>query len=262
MEQDVVLPSPIYNLPFLSTGVSGVVYIFSNSLVVKAPRGTEEARQDLATELEVYRRLGAHPSFPRLHSVQNGMLVLERHQSSLRERLMQLRQAGHRPSPSQIICWAVQIAQGLQHLHTCGVLQVDIGLHNVLLDSTDNAKICDFAGSSIDGSRPNVCPSLRSEHPTLSTQDPSFLSELFALGSLLYEIETTQVPYHNMDDADVEALYLEEIFPNTDTLILGKIIKKCWKREYFDVGQTIKDLKFVKESLQHDKSIEYWRIGR
>lgn len=135
--------------------------------------------------------------------------------------------------------------------YQCGVLQVDIGLHNVLLDSNDNAKICDFAGSSIDGSPPNICPSHRAEHPSLPAENPSLLSELFALGSLLYELETGQQPYHEKDEEEIERLFEQDHFPNTDSLMLGNVITKCWERGYIDDEQVIVDLGLIKECLKH-----------
>jgi serine/threonine protein kinase len=87
------------------------------------------------------------------------MLVLERLQYSLRKRLWDLRDAGQLPPPQDVLRWAAQIVQALQHAHSRGVLQVDIGPHNVLLDWNENVKLGDFAGSSIDGSAPSVLPS-------------------------------------------------------------------------------------------------------
>ena len=143
----------------------------------------------------------------------------------------------------------MQITEGFQYIHKCGVFQVDIGLHNVLLDAVGNAKICDFAGSSLDGSQPDIYPDLHAEHPELSTTNPSILSEFFALGSLLYELETAQRPYSEKEDAEVERLFLENQFPNTNRLILGTVITKCWTRGYGDAGQVIADLGLVQDSI-------------
>lgn len=53
----------------------------------------------------------------------------------------------------------------MQYFHAKGVLQVDMGLHNLLVDWDDNVKYCDFSGSSIDGSRPTVVVSPTAQHP-------------------------------------------------------------------------------------------------
>ena len=258
MEHNVQIKGRVSDLPFVNGGISGLIFGLSDLAVIKSPRGSEDSRRDLTIERHVYQRLGVHPRIPRLLAIHNGALVLERLQHQLSTRLRDLHQAGRPPSSNQIMRWAIQIAQGLKHLHLCDVLQVDIGLHNVLLDSADNAKLCDFAGSSIDGSTPTVYPSLRSEHPHLPSENPTVRSELFALGSALYELETNLQPYHDREDDEVESLYVKEVFPNTDALLLGEVIMKCWKRKYRDVEQTLEDLIHIQENLKHGTNVKQW----
>lgn len=43
------------------------------------------------------------------------------------------------------------MVQGLEYIHSKNILQADISSGNILLDDYDDAVICDFAGSSIDG---------------------------------------------------------------------------------------------------------------
>lgn len=173
-QDEVILPSPISKLPVVSMGISGMVYALSDSLVVKVAHDSgddwDTSRQDHAIEVEIYRRVGLHTSIPQLHSLQNGKPILKHCQCCLQERLIKLREAGQRLSLKQSIPWALSIASGLQRLHNC----------HVLLDASDNAKICDFAGSSIDESCPTVAPSQGSEHPSLPSQEPTLPSELFA----------------------------------------------------------------------------------
>ncbi|KAK4120095.1 hypothetical protein N657DRAFT_168585 [Parathielavia appendiculata] len=92
------------------------------------------------------------------------------------------------PAARDVQKWALQTAVAFQYIHSGRVKQVDIGTYNVLLDTADNAKLSDFAGSSLDGSEPTVAAGVHSTHPRLSTFKPSVRFELFALGSLLYEI--------------------------------------------------------------------------
>ena len=42
-------------------------------------------------------------------------------------------------------------------------MQVDIGAHNVLLDQYETAKLSDFAGSSLDESKPTVVPKVQGQ---------------------------------------------------------------------------------------------------
>lgn len=257
MEPNLSIRGNVHDLPLLSYGVSSMVYEVSKSAVIKAPCGTDESRHHLAIERIIYERLGSHPYITKVLSIHKNMLVLERLQYPLRKRLWDLRNAGQLPLPQDVLRWATQIAQALQHAHSCGVLQVDIGPHNVLLDWAENAKLSDFAGSSIDGSVPSVLPSTRSEHPNIQATNPSRQSEIFALGSTLYEMETTQQPYDDKTDTEIERLFSVGDFPNTSALLLGKVIMKCWKVEYMNIGEAIEDIMYIQEKLKSKRS--WWR---
>lgn len=117
----------------------------------------------------------------------------------------------------------------------------------MLLDWDENVKLSDFAGSSIDGSTPSVVPSPHSEHPNMPAIQPSIQSEMFALGSSLYEIETTRQLYHDKTDEEIEGLFRADKFPDTSALLLGEVIRKCWMVKYEDVGEALNDIWCLEE---------------
>ncbi|KAL1636214.1 hypothetical protein SLS56_001193 [Neofusicoccum ribis] len=129
------------------------------------------------------------------------------------------------------------------------VLQVDVGPHNVLLDWDENAKLSEFAGSSINGSKPLVAPSEHSEHPDFPAATPSVQSEMFALGSTLYEVETTRQPYHDRAEKEIQELFHVWSFPDTSALVLGEVITKCWRLEYQSVGEVVENLERIRKRL-------------
>ena len=143
--------------------------------------------------------------------------------------------------------WSLQICKGLEHVHSCNVFQVDISPSNVLLDWEDNAKLSDFARSSIDGCEPLVLPSLHSEHPRWPSSSPTVQSELFALGSTLYGIETTTKPYHDKDDSQVLYLFHKDVFPETEKMVLGQMIQNCWFGRYQSGTEVVVDIEQVRE---------------
>ncbi|KAF2244976.1 kinase-like protein [Trematosphaeria pertusa] len=243
------LPDRVWDLPFLSAGVSGIVLQLSDSAVVKVPCG-EPNRTAVQTERAIYKRLGSHPCITKLLYAHRDMLVLERLQYPLRKRLQDLHAAGRFPLHEDVLRWALQLAQALHHVHLSGVLQVDIGTYNALLDWDDNVKLCDFAGSSIDGSIPTVFPSIHSQHPNIPAKAPSVQSELFALGSMLYEVETMRKPYHDQPDSDITRLYAAGEFPDTSALLLGGVVTRCWRSEYKDVAQAIEDVSLVQDEIR------------
>jgi hypothetical protein len=113
-------------------------------------------------------------------------------------------------------------------------MQVNIGAHNVLLDQYETAKLSDFAGSTLDESKPTVAPSAHSEHSNMPHTKPSIQSELFALGSMLYEIESTNKPYPDKNDEELEVLFKADKYPDTSELMLGKVTTNCWMAKYMD----------------------------
>jgi hypothetical protein len=62
----------------------------------------------------------------------------------------------------------------------------------------------------------------------MSYTKPLIQSKLFALGSILYKIETTNKPYFNKNDKELEKLFKADKYLNTGKLILGKVIINCW----------------------------------
>jgi hypothetical protein len=68
---------------------------------------------------------------------------------------------------------------------------MDISLYNILLDEDYNIKFINFIGCLINGSKLSMFTSIKFRHSKLPDERPLIQSELFALGSTLYKIETT-----------------------------------------------------------------------
>ncbi|PGH28066.1 serine/threonine protein kinase [Polytolypa hystricis UAMH7299] len=222
----------------LSDGQSSSVRIVDEVTVAKFPLSTAgDARHDRehAVECRIYERLGQHPRIVRLIFIGHGYIVLERLGCGLRERLRLLHEA----------------AEGLQYLHSRIVLQVDIGAHNLLLDSDNNIKFCDFAGSSIDGEPALVRPSAHFKFPFADSKMniPTIVTELFALGSLIYEISTAQRPYEGKPDTEIKSLYRALRFPEIGHLLLGPMVMKCWLSQYPHVGAVVADIEKIKANM-------------
>lgn len=243
------IPSSFSGIPW-THGMSGAVYFISEQAVVKRAMSDDASKTQLSIERQIYDRLGLHPSITALLGSQQDMVILERLRYTLRHRLHELRGRDERPASADKIRWALQIAEGLQYIHSRGVKQVDIGTYNVLLDWQDNAKLSDFAGSSLDGSEPTVAPGAHATHPRLSVSNPSVHSELFALGSLLYEMETTYQALHDKNDGELEELFGTGQFPPTDDLLLGEIMKNCWTVAYSDASEVITDIQLIQDRVR------------
>ncbi|KAF2254642.1 hypothetical protein BU26DRAFT_392011, partial [Trematosphaeria pertusa] len=62
--------------------------------------------------------------------------------------------------------------------------------------------------------------------------DNTVESDLFALGSTLYELLAGQTPYEGLSDESIESLIRKGKFPDTDGLLLGDIIMGCWEKKF------------------------------
>ncbi len=57
-------------------------------------------------------------------------------------------------------------------------------------------------------------------------------AELFALGSMIYEIDAGQSPFENLPDSDVQARYRSAQFPQVTHLPYWLLILSCWSVEF------------------------------
>ena len=138
--------------------------------------------------------------------------------------------------------WIEQITASIAFVHSQNVLHGDISCNNVFLDQSLEAKLGDFAGSSIDGQDPLICYETSHEHPEI--EGISTRSELFALGSTFYEIMTGSKPYKELSDSEISDAYTQGRYPSLVSLAAFKdIIAKCWAQDYVSVDELLEDVK-------------------
>lgn len=73
-------------------------------------------------------------------------------------------------------------------------------------------------------------------------------TDIFAIGSLIYEIVTEKPPYHDLDDDYVEELFQREDFSPTADGYLGVIIRGGWNGEY-ETAKQVLDAKLAYEAV-------------
>jgi serine/threonine protein kinase len=184
----------------------------------------------MAIEAQIYKRLGVHPRLLQLKHwdpVDHALTLEYMPNGTLKE---YVHRHGQEISPSQRQQWVMEATEGVELLHSHNVIQGDVGPHNFLLDIDLGLKICDFGGSSLDGSQATVAPGVRYRLPGLG--GTTVKEDLFALGSTIYFIVTEHEPYEELTDEDqVEKLYKDGVFPRLGQLPFAEIIALCWRQE-------------------------------
>ncbi|KAK4124541.1 kinase-like protein [Parathielavia appendiculata] len=186
-------------------GTTGLVVLDkSSNTVVKRERDV----------YEMFVRRGGHPGLSTYHGVFESVVRLE--YASLHNLRSHL--GASDAGPAQ------------RFVHDAGVIHGDLTCANILLHASLNVKVADFAGSLIDGSPllVVVTPSHEFPGPRLSVQ-----ADLFALGSVLYEILTGHLPYEELDDNKIRAQYMNRTSLTAFLGSTGTIIEQCWHGKLF-----------------------------
>jgi serine/threonine protein kinase len=134
-------------------------------------------------------------------------------------------------SLTQRLQWACDAAEALHLVHSYNVIHCDVKPENFLLDSKFRLRIIDFSGSSMDGSYFSAVESARFCLPRPWEAPSTILTDLFALGSTIYEIMTGMQPYAQYTDEEVETFFRRGMFPPVDSISCGELIKRCWHSE-------------------------------
>ncbi|KAF2241379.1 kinase-like protein [Trematosphaeria pertusa] len=229
------LPSGTSSSDIIGGGTSGLAILYPGTrTVLKISHGDpdEDARCEL--EAQIYDLLSksqlARPSslleYKGRSSCGRGILLGYAENHTVRR---YLRSHGTQPPDTTVIHrWANQAALALHFLHMNGISHGDVTCDNFFLDKDLNVQLGDFT--------------IRANHrfpgPLLSTD-----ADIFSLGSAHYTIMTGKLPYQDLSEKEITALFKEGRFPETDTLgPFGAIIRKCWQVKYKSVVDVYKDI--------------------
>ena len=181
------------------------------ALKVLAPRG--ETPPDLAERFEREARALArlvHPGIVAVHAYgREGELCWLVMECVEGQTLRELLAAGPL-EPARALALAGELCAALQYAHARGVVHRDVKPENVLLDAAGHAKIADFGLAKLLG-EPAALVSLTASQQVLGTlryMAPEQLdrplevdhrADLYALGVVLYEMLTGEVPMGRFD---------------------------------------------------------------
>ena len=271
----------------LGVGGMGEVYRardtrLDRTVALKILRGSELSRRDrlerFKREARAISRLN-HPHICALHDIgeQDGdaFLVMEYVDGeTLAERLV-----GGPLAIEEVLRFGEQIAAALTAAHREGVVHLDLKPSNIML-ARDGVKLLDFGlaklreidpapsgqdttmnlalsgDGAIIGTLPYMAPEQLEDKPVDARTD------LFALGAVLYEMTTGQVPFQGSSKASViVAILSEEPVPASRRRpltppLLERAIQRCLAKESEARWQTAADLRaeltYVNDTLHGD----------
>lgn len=228
---------------FISGGITGIVELLDDGTALKSPFPDSDIEIHIlaiAKEANIYRRIGPHERLVRLLGHSRDGLVLEYMKTG---DLKTYLQAHESMAKSLKLKWAYQVAEAVDLLHRNGVIHCDIRPRNFLSDESLDIKIIDFSGSSLDGSKPTSGEGTRLFLPRDWRTLPTVTTDLFALGSTLYEIFQGTSPHEDVSSDEVEKLFINNDFPAVSHIPCGHIIRQCWLSKVDSAGLVQEALK-------------------
>ncbi|KAJ5352082.1 hypothetical protein N7452_001056 [Penicillium brevicompactum] len=240
---------------FVAAGTVSIIRAVDENTVIKMrPKSGDYERQVYNIEIRCYKKLGSHERIASCKVTEEGLLL---------ERGTCLRAITRSASEHAIplamrIQWALEAAEGLAYIHSKEIIHADVGCHNMIVSKASQVKFIDFAGSGIDGEDAQVCYEWCSYRPGNGI---GICSDIFAYGSMIFEIETGRVPYSELQESVelgrlmrvAEDLFSEYKFPPVDTLALGPVISDCWNGKYKSMEEVRRDVARCLEDLSEEE---------
>ena len=215
-------------------------------------------------EKRVYERLGKHygivsciqisPEGIRMEYIENGPL----------DQYIK----NHRPVADDMKAdWLRSLADTLCYIHGRGVMVYDIALRNILVDDDLSLRYIDFGQSSIIPLESETSESLVHKRSTSSdssqlttvsegrSDDSAVLIDIFHLAFAMYSITVWEKHEHKLfhappglssDERSQQSLPPNwptvDDLPNSQNVLCGSILRKCWTREYRSMTQVRDEL--------------------
>ncbi|KAI0549240.1 kinase-like domain-containing protein [Xylaria curta] len=219
------------------------------------PAFAEDTSNRFKREAALYEALGSHPCIITCMGIEfmpDGeeawALRLERApHGNLREYM----EKNDAPNMSRRIRVAVDLAQTMQYIHDRGIIWGDVSARNILVFDDLHIKLCDFAGSSLPGTYPDL---LFSYEPRYWVPGPdegapakgTLAMELFTLGTAICEITEWAIPYGPIEIEELQQKLLDGEYPHiAESNPVRDIIQKLWHFKYDSAQEVVDALKLV-----------------
>ncbi|KAJ7782050.1 kinase-like domain-containing protein [Mycena maculata] len=194
-------------------------------------------------EVEVYRAVPFHPRILKFQELSDfeDYLVLQYHpKGDLWSYLIE-----EKPSLTTRISWALEIAEGITHLHYNSVVWADAHLRNILVTEDLHVVLADFAYSIIN---PEPLHWFTTRPPPIFTcpigyyGSPNTHVDIFGCGVMLFALLTTRFPWTAdllPSDAEQELATQKHFIQQFDTIdndslreCFGPVVENCFNVVY------------------------------
>ncbi|KAK7407671.1 hypothetical protein VNO78_09680 [Psophocarpus tetragonolobus] len=152
-------------------------------------------------------------------------------------------------SLEKLIAFALDIARGMEYIHSQGVIHRDLKPENVLINEHYHLKIADFGIACEEAS----CDILADDPGTYRWMAPEMIKrkfygkkvDVYSFGLILWEMLTGTIPYEDMNP--IQAAFavvnknLRPVIPSDCPAAIRVLVQQCW-------------------SLQPDKRPEFWQV--
>ncbi|KDP20979.1 hypothetical protein JCGZ_21450 [Jatropha curcas] len=149
----------------------------------------------------------------------------------------------------KLIAIALDIARGMEYIHSQGVIHRDLKPENVLIDQEFHLKIADFGIACEEA----YCDALADDPGTYRWMAPEMIKkksygrrvDVYSFGLILWEMVAGTIPYEDMNP--IQAAFavvnknLRPVVPRDCPPAMRALIEQCW-------------------SLQPEKRPEFWQI--
>ncbi|KAL4095766.1 hypothetical protein PRIC1_009138 [Phytophthora ramorum] len=235
----------------VGTGSSCQVYKGSwrgADVAVKSFTGIDRSavEREFANEVEMMQLLGSHPSLVLLLAVCANPLsiVLEYLPFSLFELINGVPDKARRIPPfpaswTKRVQMMLDIARGLQFLHSFDIIHRDLKSLNLLMTAEGKVKLADFGISRINNQTDlmtGCCGTFQWMAPeVLASQKYSLPADVYGFGVIMWEICEGAAPFKELAPAQIPIAVVQErrrpiISPKTPPP-LRDLIRRCWQHE-------------------------------
>ncbi|KAM0724127.1 hypothetical protein Q7P37_000008 [Cladosporium fusiforme] len=237
---------------YLATSAHNYVGLMDDGqTVLKYPHyKTPESLQSLCAEADCYARVGPHENLVTYKGFNLDGLLLEYCERGGLDDVIK-GPATLTNDQKQMI--RNQIVHCLVHLHKQNFIHCDLHVRNVFLTSEMVAKVGDLQGQLLRQDRSIELETMsqenaKSRHPHAGTDEFSWRTDIFALGTLLYHLWHGHPPFLELDEHTqqdlIEARYRTGQYPidKSQASNMDNIISKCWTSRYERTSEILDDM--------------------